>query len=387
MAIDLNLVSIIVFYSIIALYFYIKRKQIEVEYKIFFLYKTKRFNAVMEKIANCCPRFWRCYGLAAIPIGFLGMIFILSYLAYSLVKLIMVPTTIASLSVVVPGVRIPGSPFIPFWYGIIALFFVIVVHEGSHGIICAANKVRIKSSGVGLMAFLPLAFVEPDEKQLEKQKASTQLAVFAAGAFTNFVTAAIVVALAFLLAPVVTGALTPSGAYLETAYADKPAALAGLEHGDIIYYVDNQNTAQATDLEKYLISVKPGDTVTIKTADKTLDVKTIPNPKNESRAYMGIEFGQKMDVKPELKAKYGSLPFALYYLLKLFYWIFALNIGIGVINLLPLGPIDGGRMLRTALNAKMKKHAAMKVFVLLSYLSLFLLLANIILPYITKALA
>jgi len=39
------------------------------------------------------------------------------------------------------------------------------------------------------------------------------------------------------------------------------------------------------------------------------------------------------------------------------------------------------------LNAKMKKQPAMKVFVMISYLSLFLLLANIILPYITKALA
>jgi len=386
-AVDLNLVSIIVFYSLIAAFFYIRRKHIDVEYKILFLYRTKKFNAVMEKIANFCPRFWRIYGLAAIPIGFAGMIFILSYLAYALVKIFSMPAAAPSLSLVVPGVRIPGSPFIPFWYGILALFIVIVVHEGAHGIVALANKLKIKSAGVGLMAFLPLAFVEPDEKQLEKQKTSTQLAVFAAGAFTNFITAGVVLLIAMLVAPVVSQAIVPEGTYFETVYAGKPAALAGLQHGDIITYVDSQNTTYATDLESYMLSVKPGQTITLKTASESFVVNTIPNPKNESRAYMGIEFRQEIDVTPKLKVKYGSLPFGLYYFLKLLYWIFALNIGIGVINLLPLGPIDGGRMARVALNAKIRKHRAMKIFTIISYLSLFLLIANIVMPYITKALA
>ena len=385
--IDWNLISIIVFYSIIAAYFYIKRKNITVQFKTIFLYKTQKFNALMEKISNCCPRFWRGFGYAAIPVGLAGMIFILSYLVYKLVQLFIVPTAAPSLSVVVPGVKIPGSPFIPFWYGIIALFFVIIVHEGAHGIVLAANKLRIKSSGVGMALFMPLAFVEPDEKQLEKQKVSTQLSVFAAGAFANFITAGIVYLLAMGIAPLAASAIVPSGAYFETVYDGKPADLAGLKHGDIIIGVDGTNIQNAADFEKYMLSTKPGQVVTLKTTEKTYTVNTIANPKNESRTYMGIEFRQNIDVRPDLNEKYGRLPFGLYYLLRLFYWVFALNLGIGIINLLPLGPIDGGRMARAVLHTKIEKKKAMKIFVLLSYLSLFLLLANIILPYITKAFA
>lgn len=385
--IDWNLVSIIVFYSIIAFYFYTKRKSIETQFNVIFLYKTKKFNTVMEKIANCCPRFWKGFGYASIPVGFAGMIFIISYLAYALVKLFIVPAAAPSLSVVVPGVRIPGSPFIPFWYGIIALFFVIVVHEGAHGIVLAANKLRIKSSGVGMALFLPLAFVEPDEKQLEKQKVSTQLAVFGAGAFSNFVTAGIVFLIAMLLAPVAASVITPSGAYFETVAADKPAALAGLQPGDVIIGADNVKIVQASDLEKYMLAVTPGQTVTLKTAEKEYTVNTIQNPNNASRAYIGIEFKQDIAVRPDLKAKFGNLPFGLYYLLRLFYWIFALNIGIGIINLLPLGPIDGGRMAKAALQAKAQKKNALKIFTILTYISLFLLLANIIMPYFVKAFA
>ena len=387
-AIDWNLISIIVFYSIIAVYFYTKRKSVETQFNVIFLYKTKKFNVVMEKIANCCPRFWKWFGYASIPVGFTGMIFIVSYLAYALVKLFLVPSAAPSVSLVVPGVHIAGfTANLPFWYGIIALFFVIVVHEGAHGIVLAAHKLRIKSSGVGMALFLPLAFVEPDEKQLEKQKVTTQLSVFAAGAFSNFVNAGIVFLIAMLLAPVAASVITPSGAYFETITADKPAALAGIQSGDVIIGADNVKILQASDLEKYMLAVTPGQTITLKTAEKEYTVNTIQNPNNASRAYIGIEFKQDIAVRPDLKAKFGNLPFGLYYLLRLFYWIFALNIGIGIINLLPLGPIDGGRMAKAALHAKVQKKNAMKLFTILTYVSLFLLLANIIMPYFVKAFA
>jgi membrane-associated protease RseP (regulator of RpoE activity) len=64
-----------------------------------------------------------------------------------------------------------------------------------------------------------------------------------------------------------------------------------------------------------------------------------------------------------------------------------LNLGIGAINLLPLGPLDGGRMANIALNKRMKnKERAKKLFRWISMLSLLLLLANLIGPYVLKVL-
>lgn len=385
LGIDLNLISIIIFYSLIALFFFIKRKKVEVQSKILFLYKTKRFNNLLKKIGTCCPRFWKWFGYLGIPVGFIVMIFIFAYLTYSLIQLFVVPSAAPTLSLVIPGVKIPGaSIFVPFWYGIISLFIVILVHEGAHGVVATALKQKIKSAGVGMMAVLPLAFVEPDEKKLVKQPAKTQLAVFSAGTMANFVTAAIVILLAsFVVAPVAANVILTDGIFVESVTKDMPAAMAGLSHGQIITAIDENEIKTVDDFKSYMLNITPGQTITIAANAINYQVTTIANPQNESLAHMGVQVRQNIDIKPELAAKYGSLPWGIWYLLQLMYWIFTLNLGIGAINLLPLGPIDGGRMADIALTKGMKnKERAKKLFVFISTLSLILLLANLIGPYI-----
>ncbi len=387
--IDLNLISIIVFYSLIALFFFIKRKNVEVQSKILFLYKTKRFNNLLKKIGTTFPRFWKWFGYLGIPVGFVVMFLIFGYLLWSFIKLFIVPQAAPTLSLIIPGVRIPGaSIFVPFWYGIIALFVVILVHEGAHGVVASALKQKVKSAGVGMMAVLPLAFVEPDEKQLVKQPAKTQLAVFSAGTMANFVTAAIVILLAtFLVAPLVSNVIVPNGAFVESTTAKLPADIAGLHNGQIITSIDGQDIVTVDDFVTYMTNVKPGQTITITADNKSYEMTAIENPTNSTLAHIGIQFKQNMELKEGLEQKYGKLPWASWYFYQLLYWIFMLNLGIGAINLLPLGPIDGGRMANIALTSRMKnKERAKKLFSLISILSLALLLANLIGPYLMKAL-
>ena len=61
--------------------------------------------------------------------------------------MIFVPSAPPTMSLVIPGIQIPGSPvFIPFWYGILALFCVVVIHEFGHGIVARANGIKIQQT-------------------------------------------------------------------------------------------------------------------------------------------------------------------------------------------------------------------------------------------------
>ncbi len=367
MAIDLNLISVVAFYAIVFAYFYIKRKNITRQLGVIFLYKTQKFTGVMRAIANWNPKFWQWFGYASIPIGFTGMAVIFGYLIHALVKVFTTPGAQAGLSLAIPGVKIPGSIFIPFWYGIIALFVVIVVHEGMHGVVSEAWGLKLKSAGVGLAAILPLAFVEPPEDKLMKAKTGTQLGIFSAGVSANLISAIFAFAiLNFAIAPVADGVL------IKGIDSGTPAAIAGMQVNEIIAQAGGAQVKTVADFSDVMKNVKPGEYVTIVTNKNEYLVKTVENPdeKAKNRAYIGIAFRQ-------------NFPWGVFHLSNLLYWVFVLNIGIGLVNLLPLGPIDGGRMLQIVLNRKLKnQQAAAKLFGEVTYLSLFLLLANIIVPYI-----
>ncbi len=97
---------------------------------------------------------------------------------------------------------IPGiNEFIPVLWGIIALLIAVVVHEVGHAVMCAAQDIKIKSTGI-VMFLIPIAaFVEPDEDVLfeKKNRDGTpavinrieRLRVFASGVSANFIVAAL----------------------------------------------------------------------------------------------------------------------------------------------------------------------------------------------------
>jgi len=186
----------------------------------------------------------------------------------------------------------------------------------------------------------------------------------------------------FVLVPISSQALEPTGIFIDSLESGLPAQSAGLLPGTVITQVDTQTITTAEEFMEYMSKVIPGDKVTLYSDDNSFEITTIQNPTNASKAYLGIKFRQDTAIKPELKQIYGNIPLLLIYATRLFYWIFILNIGIGMVNLLPLGPIDGGRMTKLALEAIFKnKKLQTKLYAFLSTLSLSLLLLNVIAPY------
>ena len=102
----------------------------------------------------------------------------------------------------IPGVEIPGVPITPPIHAWISLFLILVIHEAMHGVLARQQGIKVKSTGVLLLGFLPIGgFVEPDEKELTSSDAKKQVRVYAAGATANL--AAFGLSVIFLLASLI----------------------------------------------------------------------------------------------------------------------------------------------------------------------------------------
>ncbi len=341
------------------------------------LYKTKLGLKSMDSLANKHPKIVKWYGNVGIIFGFLGMAFISFTLVYNLLKIFITPQATAAVSLVLPF-KIKGVAFVPFFYWIIAIFIIAVAHEFSHGVLARLSKIKIKSSGFAflsvLIPILPAAFVEPEEKQLAKKSAREQLSIFAAGPFANIVLGILFGLIFFLvIPPIVDNYVKFDGLkvidFLE-ANGTSPAQQAGLQKGEVIKFIDDKRIEHALNLTDALANKTPGDIISVRTDEKTYSIKLGKSPQNESNVFMGISFS------PD----YGNFFSAAFmWFVFLIAWCYMLNIGIGLVNLLPLGPIDGGRMLKVVIDKIIKNpKKANMVWAKISFLFLIVLLANIL---------
>jgi len=123
------------------------------------------------------------FGLASI--GFLAIVF-------SAANIFVTKTALSGVAPVVPGITLP------FWEGLIAIAIVAIVHEVAHGVLAAAEKVPVRSSGILLFGFLPVgAFVEPDEAKFKRAELWKKRRVLVAGSTSNFVFFLLFIVLAF----------------------------------------------------------------------------------------------------------------------------------------------------------------------------------------------
>ncbi|MBW3022324.1 site-2 protease family protein [Candidatus Woesearchaeota archaeon] len=380
--VSLNLITAIAFYSIIVFIIIKFKDKFDFEAKFIALYRTKFGIKLMDRFAKKFPGFVKVMGYIGVAVGFAGMVFIAWFLIDNMYKLLAVPDTAAGVSIVLPGVPIPGSPiFIPFWSGIISIFIIAAVHEFSHGIVAKRFKVAVKNSGIVFFGPLIGAFVEPDEKQLANISKKKQLAMFAAGSWSNIILALVaLLLLSFVVAPIWVNALDMNRLKIYDVSKDMPAYDAGLREGDIITKVNGIDIYTTQNFTEAIDSTKPGDQLIITTEKRDYSLTTQPHPKNDSISIIGVNIYQ--DLKKEVTGKWGAkLPWIWYYLLNFLRILGLLSAGIGLANLLPISIFDGGRMFRIFSDYAFKK----KAFVVSAYVSslfIFLLLFNIAVPFL-----
>ena len=313
------------------------------------MWKTQRLRGFITRINNISPKFWRWYMNVGVVVAFGAMVFI----TWSIVSTLPTVFETPSVSIVIPGVDIPGSQiYVPFIYGLIGLATVLVVHEFSHGIQAVGEKIPIKSIGLLLFAIIPGAFVEPDEDKLKEAKRTSKLRVYAAGSIANVTLALIALVLLSLASSGIPHYFEEDGIAIDRIVSDSPSE-GILKEGMVLEAIDNQKINNASSYGEIVTSYSPGDNVTVKTDQGTYHVTLGKNPNNESRGFFGIQATKHFELTDN---SLGSLPWILFELVELFQWVAMLNLGIGLFNLLPIKPLDGGYMLEILLSYKLSEE-------------------------------
>lgn len=318
--------------------------------------RTKKMRGWIDYIANLSPKFWRWSMNIGIPIAVFGMAFMVYTIIISLEVMFQKPTT----ALLLPGVDIPGSPiFVPIFAGIIALILLMVVHEFGHGILARAQGVGIKSIGVILLAILPGAFVELEEEDVEKAKRAVKLRIYAAGSMFNLGLAAI----AWVVVIVLTSSFIPyafqsDGLKIISVTPNGPSE-GILQEGMVVSSINGYPVNNRTSYTELIVNkTKPGDQMTYVTDKGTYTITATGQPSNQSIAYPGTRSETHLVVKPDVAQKtYGEIiPWFLYNLADVCYWIYALNLMVGLFNLLPMKPLDGGYIFEELLRYKVPEN-------------------------------
>ena len=371
---------------------YLEKNNMELVWgRSFLMWRTDWGKDFIEKISQNKP-LWRRIGDVWVVTVFFIMIFMFLLLLWQATLAWQIPKS-ASVS---PKMMIglPGlNPVIPLWYGILALVIAMVVHEFSHGILSRVANVKVKALGL-LMFFFPVgAFVEPDEEEMKSMKKWERMRLYAAGPGSNMVIAII---FSFLFSSVMVASLEPSsdGVLSASVVLDYGGGEAGLEPWMLITEIDNQIILNSGDFSRVMNETYAGQVVNVSVLNKgtpetykvTLSdkgsyyLKYYPDSYEtwmSGKGFMGIAV-----VNPEVIAdslanpgssggsmlQYITLPFqklqpfpehftalfspsgivgvipdsAFWILANSFYWIFWLNLMVGLTNALPAVPLDGG---------------------------------------------
>ena len=156
-----------------------------------------------------------------------------------------------------------------------------------------------------------------------------------------------------------------------------------MKANEIITGINGIKTLTVQEFSEEISLIRPGETITIQTKDNEYMITTTQHPDEPTKAYIGILGLQDQRDFTGTSALSKTLFAILLWIKELTQWIFVLSFGIGLANLLPLGPVDGGRMLQIALHKLFgDKNKGDRLWKQISLLFLLILAINIFFPII-----
>jgi membrane-associated protease RseP (regulator of RpoE activity) len=365
------------------------------------IWRTKRGLRFIDRVGKRFREFWLWFGDTAVGIGFILMIFVfVSLLLYVIILLHNPGNAVPGAKLIIPGITIPLVE------GLIALFSVLLVHESSHGYVMRAQDLRTKSTGLLLWIVIPGAFVEQDDKQLQRAPLMKRLRVYAAGSFANVVFALVVFGIILAL-------ISPKpGVYMYAlengSPLDNSIKFNGLNDrlflgAQLKLIIDNENVPHpinnVDDWNSFFDrGIPPGENLTIEIGNENFQITTVENYHDNIgfqliRALDRIEYANPLNLTLAAAGDLVNAPVIHQYVynsvipwegIVILKWIFMLNFGIGLVNLLPAVPLDGGYILRGLLERKMKKKTAKRVSYAIAIFTLALIIINFLPVVLTR---
>ncbi|PSH00321.1 MAG: hypothetical protein BRC28_00010 [Nanohaloarchaea archaeon SW_4_43_9] len=322
---------------------------------IMFYRRTGKGLHLIDRIAKKSPRLWNIYAWGGILAGIISIPAMLYFVAEIIHKVISTGEPSSGAGLVYPSTgstvsQSPGAIGVPAEYWFISIAVLMVVHELSHGIIARAQDFEINSVGVIVLGVIPGAFVEPKGSGLPGNEGDkgkphgawnegdwiSNIKVLAAGSWANYLTAGVFLVLAIGL----TGALTHSTGVVYQAQEEYPAATAGMTNGTLTG-IDNYTVRSLEDVQRATEDLDPGESVVLRTSEGNFSV-TATEREGYEGGYIGIQFVQ---LDTEYNESVEGFSGFLGWFLGLFRVIAFLNLGIGLFNMLPAKPLDGGHIL------------------------------------------
>ena len=333
------------------------------ELKIYSLvYKNQQVQSILTKILGRTRRGIKIFANVSVVAGFVMMGFAFWFLISNVSKFFVAPSDFAPVTVLIPGVTLTSGPSI--LYFLLSIPIVLVIHEGAHGIVATLEKIKIKTGGFAIFIAMFAGFVEPDEDEFNRAKKISKLRVIGAGATANVIFA-LVLALILLTNPFFATVLPepllstfydlPNGVMILSIIENSGAEKAGLQANDIITSINGIQIVSPLDFQK--AQLIPGEIakVSILRDGQTLQfpVEIIPSPEDSDKGLIGIMRDNSLAYKPVLNFIEWKDPSVSMFLL----WLWMISFFIGIINMLPLPILDGGKFIHTVIDKKISEKA------------------------------
>jgi membrane-associated protease RseP (regulator of RpoE activity) len=369
---NFEIILVVTFFSLIAIRLFLKRKEIRVE-KIVILEYSKRYAKKINEVVVSYPKILKIIGILALGsaplLTFVGIYYLINSLVSFKPSVALVLPTISTF-------RYPGPIIsVPFWIWIVAIFIIVFSHESLHALIAASEGIKTKRYGLLYFLIIPIgAFVDIDEKKLERMKIKSKIKIFAGGSFGNLIVFGFFIMMVIIFSYLINFFLESKGVWFNNTAPNSPAESVGLR--GVIVRIDNKTIMNVYDLQEFLKETKPNTTITIETTEGKYKLTL---EKKDNTSYIGIVGVKNYIVyKGTNKIVSENLLFLINYLFLAFQWISFLSLGVAIANMLPILPLDGGLIIREILKEtwgeKGEKISQLisAVFLILLFFSLFL---------------
>ncbi|CAE6488369.1 putative peptidase M50 [Candidatus Nitrosotenuis uzonensis] len=349
-------------------------------------YKNAQVQTALTKMLGRTRRGIRVFADVSVIAGFIMMGFAFWFLIDNIAKFFDRPAEFSELTVLIPGVTLTSASSI--LYFLLSIPIVLVIHEGAHGIVATLEKIRIKTGGFAIFIAMFAGFVEPDDEEFNKAKKISKLRVIGAGATSNVIFALALGALlltnpffAIIVPDPIRGAFyeIPQGVTVLSIMPDSGAEKAGLAANDIITSINGVPIVTPFDFTK--VKLAPGDIASVTAlrdgTSMNFQIEVMPSPDDPTKGLIGIIRDNSLSYKPIYNFIEWNSPELSMFLL----WLWMISFFIGIINMLPLPILDGGKFIHSIIDKKLSDATVNKTMWAIYAFTFLLFGLNIALSY------